>query len=897
MDAPQWKRLEELFASATQLPPDEREAFLDRACVDDPDLRTRIEKLLRHADVGEETIREAIRRTAESVGGERFAVGDRIGPYRLTRKIGEGGMGLVYEADQQSPVRRRVALKVIRLGMDTEEVIARFESERQALALMDHPAIARVFDAGATDRGRPYFVMEYVPGQSITEYCDRERSSTLQRLRLFQRVCEGVQHAHQKGVIHRDLKPSNVLVQTVDGQPTPKIIDFGVAKATSQRLTERSLFTELGVLVGTPEYMSPEQADPTTADVDTRTDVYSLGVLLYELLIGVRPFESRELREVAFDEMWRRIREDEPSRPSTRLRTLGDSSRASAACRRTDPRALVRALRGELDWIVMQSLEKDRDRRYGSPAELAAEVGRYLAHEPVLAGPPGAAYRVKKFVRRHRVGVSVASVLGLALVLGVSGTTVGMVRALRAEGQAKLEAENSRAVSSFLKDLFKESDPGESRGEDVTARQLLDRGREKITEELADQPVIQAEMMQTIGDVYASLGLFEESRELMEGALELRREQLGQNHPDLADTLNRLGWVAYQLGDFAECQRLNEEALTILEAVFEPENSRIAETLSDLASVAAKTGEYSTAGALYERALVIWEGSDGPDALSVGLGLNNLGMLQWRRGQYADALRNYERSLAIREKRLEAPHPQLMQSYDNLGNLVADMGDNEASRDYLERALEMAEKLYGPDNVAVAKILHNLGITLDSLGDDETAREYIERALEIRQEQLGPRHPYVGSSLVMLASLDHEAGEHERARERLVLAIDIMEQAHGPEHRRVAQTLAHYAETLAALGEMQAARATAERALRINENTVGAEHPGTLHSMNQLGELRAATGDVDAGIELLQRSLEIREERGDSAEQLRSTLESLAEALERGGREAESAAIRQRLAS
>jgi len=886
MDPGHWKKLEELFASATQLPPEEREAFLNRACADDPDLRRQIEALLRHAELGDETLREAIRQTAELVGGETFAVGDQIGPYRLVRKIGEGGMGLVYEAEQHSPVRRRVALKVIRWGMDTEQVIARFETERQALALMDHPAIARVFDAGSTERGRPYFVMEYVPGLPITEYCDRERHSTRQRLRLLQHVCEGVQHAHQKGVIHRDLKPSNVLVQTVDGRPTPKIIDFGVAKATRERLTERSLFTELGMLVGTPEYMSPEQADPATADVDTRADVYSLGVLLYELLIGVRPFDSRELRGVAFDEMRRRIMEDEPSRPSTRLRTLGDSSGESAARRRTDPRSLAREVRGDLDWIVMKSLEKDRERRYGSPAELAGDIGRHLTHLPVLAGPPSATYRAKKFVRRHRVGVSVAVLLVLALLLGVSGTTVGIVRARRAEEQARLaeqkqreEAETARAVSGFLKNLFKVSDPGQSRGETVTARELLERGREKIADELADQPVVLAELMHTIGDVYESLGLYEEARELFEEALELRRSHLGKTHPDVAETLNKLGWQAYRLGDYPECRRLNEEALRIREAAFGPDDFRIAETLSDLASVATATGDDSTARSLYERALAIWETNHGPDSLQVALGLNNLGLLAWNTGEYPEARRSYERSLAIREGRLEAPHPDLVQSFQNLGNLAGDMGENEASREYLERALKMGEKLYGPDNVAVARILHNLGITLDDLGETATARSYVERALEIRQEQLGSRHSSVGSSLAMLASMDNEAGDHERARQQSVLAIEIMEQAHGLEHRRVATVLNYHAAALAGLGQTQAALASAERALRIFESSVGIRHHSTLHSMNKVGELRVATGDFDAGIELLRRSLKIREERGDSAEELTSTLESLAKAL------------------
>jgi serine/threonine protein kinase/tetratricopeptide (TPR) repeat protein len=341
---------------------------------------------------------------------------DRIRDYRLLQKLGAGGMGEVWEAEQERPVRRKVALKLIKAGMDTEQVVARFESERQALALMNHPNIAQVFDAGKTERGRPYFAMELVKGEPITTYCDRQRLTTQERLELFRQVCEGVQHAHQKGIIHRDLKPSNVLVTLQDGKPVPKVIDFGVAKATQQRLTERSLFTQMGVLIGTPEYMSPEQAELTGLDVDTRTDLYSLGVLLYELLVGALPFDTKEIRKAGFDEIRRRIREEEPSKPSTRISTLGDESTEAAKRRRTDLPTLRRQLRGDLDWITMKALEKDRTRRYGSPSELVADILRHLSHEPVLAGPPSTTYRMGKFVRRHRLGVTLAAVAVLLLV-------------------------------------------------------------------------------------------------------------------------------------------------------------------------------------------------------------------------------------------------------------------------------------------------------------------------------------------------------------------------------------------------------------------------------------------------------------------------------------------------
>ena len=342
--------------------------------------------------------------------------GRTIGPYHLLQQIGEGGMGEVWVAEQHKPIHRRVALKLIKAGMDTKQVIARFESERQALAMMDHPAIAKVYDAGETDEGRPYFVMEYVQGIPITTYCDQNRLTTQERLELFRHICEGVQHAHQKAIIHRDLKPSNILVAMQDGVAVPKIIDFGVAKATAQSLTERTMYTELGVMIGTPEYMSPEQAEMTGQNVDTRTDVYSLGAILYELLVGALPFDPKELRRAGFDEIRRKIREEDPPKPSTKLSTMGDASTTQAQNRRMERPALIRQIRGDLDWITMKALEKDRTRRYGSPSEMAADIERYLHHQPIVARQPSTAYKAKKFVRRHRIGVGVAASIAMLLV-------------------------------------------------------------------------------------------------------------------------------------------------------------------------------------------------------------------------------------------------------------------------------------------------------------------------------------------------------------------------------------------------------------------------------------------------------------------------------------------------
>jgi len=359
-----------------------------------------------------------------------------IGPYKILETLGEGGMGVVYLAEQTVPIHRKVALKLIKLGMDTRQVIARFDSERQALAMMDHPHVAKVFDAGTTEQGRPYFVMEYVRGIPITDYCDKLRLTTKERLTLFMQVCHAIQHAHQKGIIHRDIKPSNVLVTVEDDQPKPKVIDFGVAKATQQKLTEQTLFTEQGQLVGTPEYMSPEQAEMTALDIDTRTDIYSLGVLLYQLLAGALPFEPSSLRKAAFGEIQRIICEQEPPKPSTRLSGLGDESGTVAKRRRTTRAALEKQLHGDLDWITMKALEKDRTRRYPTATEFAADIQRHLGNEPVLANPPGAAYRAKKFIRRNKGGVIAVTAIFVALLLGLIGTSWGFSQAFRNSAEA-----------------------------------------------------------------------------------------------------------------------------------------------------------------------------------------------------------------------------------------------------------------------------------------------------------------------------------------------------------------------------------------------------------------------------------------------------------------------------
>jgi len=580
----------------------------------------------------------------------------RIGHFRILQRIGEGGMGVVYLAEQEEPIRRRVALKLIKLGMDTEQVIARFESERQALALMNHPNIARVCDAGSTDQGRPYFVMEYIQGVPITDYCDNNRVRTRDRLELFLQVCDGIQHAHQKGIIHRDIKSSNVLVAFQDEKPVSKIIDFGVAKATAQRLTERTCFTEQGQLIGTPEFMSPEQAEMMGLDVDTRSDVYSLGVLLYRLLAGVLPFDFKELRQGGWARILKTIREAEPQKPSTRITTLGDASREVAKRHGVDLPTLRRQLRGDLDWIVMKAVEKDRTRRYPSASELAADILRHLTHHPVVAGPPSNWYRTRKLVRRHQAAVVAATLVIAAMLIGLAGTTIGLIRAKKAEQRASEEAETAKQVSDFMIGLFKVSDPREAKGNTITAREILDRGAEKIERDLKGRPLVQARLMDTMGRVYRSLGLFQQAQPLLEKGLGIRRNLLGEDALEVSDSLTNLANVLWDRADYSQAKQYFERSLSIKEKALGPNDVQVASACHNLASVLWSKGDYAAAKPLLERALAIRERALGTRDPEVTNTMNSLGALYYTMGDYTKAQSYWERSLTVREEVLGPDH-------------------------------------------------------------------------------------------------------------------------------------------------------------------------------------------------------------------------------------------------
>jgi len=781
--------------------------------------------------------------------------------FRLLQKLGEGGMGEVFEAEQLEPVRRKVALKLIKRGMESKEVLARFDAERQALALMSHPNIAQVYDAGTTTDGRPYFVMEFIQGVPVTQYCDTNRLTTDERLELFTQICDGVQHAHHKGVIHRDIKPSNVLVKIQDSKPVPQIIDFGVAKAIAQRLTEQSVFTAIGEFIGTPEYMSPEQAEMTELDIDTRTDVYSLGVVLYELLAGAPPFDGTELRRVGFSEMRRRIREDEPPRPSVRLSGLGEESTTAAKKRRSEPSTLVKQLHGDLDWITMKALEKDRTRRYNSPGELAADISRHLRDEPVLAGPPSARYRVKKFVRRHTLGVAAGVFVVLALILGVAGIALGLVRAREAERVASQEAETATQISDFLIGLFEVSDPSEAKGETITAREILDQGAGRIRRELNDEPLVQARLMSTMGQVYESLGLYDEAQGLEEESLAIRESELPPDHPDIATSLNLVGTILRERAEYDRANPLFQRSLDIREEVFGPESPEVAAVLNNMALLHVDRGDYEQALALYQRTLAIDQQTLGPDHPDLAGTLSNLAILHARMGELDEAKPLFEQALEIREAAYGPDHIVVAFSLNNVGAVLKDLGEFQAALPLIERSLAIKEKMLGPDHPDVARTLTNLGTLLQMLGEPERARPVFERSLAITEKMLGPDHPSVAETLINLAFLYFEQGKYAETEPLHQRALAIWETAFGPDHPNVAYPLHGLGNIYRELERFEEADALYRRAIAIREKTVEPDHPDLLELLSDYAILLRTNGRAEEAEELEARVDAAQEER------------------------------------
>jgi eukaryotic-like serine/threonine-protein kinase len=831
------RRIKDLFTAALDLPdPPARAAFVDRECAGDPDLRRRVDVLLAAHDAPEVALERPLVVTVDQPEAADQAGTIIDGKYKLLEPVGEGGMGEVWVADQLEPIRRRVALKLIKAGMDTKNVLARFEAERQALALMDHPNIAKVLDAGTTPDGRPFFAMELVKGTSITEFCDARKLTPRERLELFVPVCQAIQHAHQKGIIHRDIKPSNILVALHDERPVPKVIDFGVAKAVGQQLTEKTIYTGLGALVGTPAYMAPEQATFNQLDIDTRADVYALGVLLYELLAGSPPFEPARLKKAAFDELLRMVREEEPPRPSARLST--SEARASiAAVRQTDPDRLSKLMRGELDWIVMKALEKDRGRRYETANGFAQDVQRYLTGEAVLAHPPSPAYRLRKALRRNRRVVGAATAVILALVAGIVGTSLGLVRAERQRAAAEWErdekdrarqaaeasAEEARqaadreraerkqsdAVAGVVEAVFRGLNPRAARTDEASVlKQLvgqLDAAAAQLEHDYAGQPLVRARLEVLLGLTYMGLGRPEKAEPLYQAAYDERLRLLGLANPETLVVLNNLATAKENNGKTAESMDLLKQVIAAAVQVLGEESDEVLATRTNLGGAYVRQRRYAEAIEILERVRARHKIKPPADPEAESALLNNLASAYVHGGRAAEAIPLLEESLRRRQ-----PH-------------------------------------YPPDHPDTVITRHNLADAYVAVERPADAIPLLKEELEWQKRFLGADHPDIHYTLNSLASAYTKAGRVAESVSILKELRDHMIVRPGPDDL----------ETLAVSNNLGAAYLTAGRfddAIGVLEPTVvrlrrslPEYHPTTLTAMNSLGlSYRGARRFADA---------------------------------------------------
>jgi serine/threonine protein kinase/tetratricopeptide (TPR) repeat protein len=788
--------------------PEERDAYLAQACGDDAELRREVERLLAaYPQVG--SFLEPPAREVGATIDDRHAQrpGMVIGPYKLLQEIGEGGMGTVWMAEQTQPVQRKVALKIIKAGMDSRHVLARFEAERQALALMDHPNIARVLDAGATSEGRPYFVMELVKGQPITQYCDEHRLTPKERLQLFVPVCQAIQHAHQKGIIHRDIKPSNVLVAPYDGKPVVKVIDFGVAKATGRRLTDKTLFTEFGAVVGTLEYMSPEQAELNNKDIDTRSDIYSLGVLLYELLTGTTPLDRKRLKEGAFVELLRLIREEEPPKPSTRLSESKDSLPSVSAQRQMEPAKLTRLVRGELDWIVMKCLEKERSRRYETANGLARDIERYLHDEAVDACPPSTRYRLHKFARKHKHAFVTAAVIVVILTLGAILSAWLAVRARQAEAAAMdaLKAEavqrgaaeqqrdradrsaaEARAVIDFLsEDLLGQADPNRNTPDKrMTVEELLLKAEQAIAANphFTQHPAAEATLRATIGNTYFKLGLLGEAERHLREAVRIRQKSLG------ADDLLTLA-AQETLADFlirgpdrpSEAEPLSRQTWEARRRVLGPEHRDTLNSMDTYAQALQGLGRPEDAKKLYEQCLEARQRLFGPHDEDALVSMNNLAVLLLEMGNPQAAIPILSEVVKVRQM----GSPMLLESAMTVANL--------ASAHYQAGNLTEANRLI-TDELASGKLAPEIaetdrlaGLALRIWVDQGRLDEAIQRGREVvirRRMLYSEVHHMTGAALLDLGRALALKGEYKEAEPILKEASEIL--------RRITKHFGHF---------------------------------------------------------------------------------------------------------